>query len=297
MLVDLKSLTAYYHLDDDDLSDSLHPYLEMAALITNSDISYISTFDDQWQYFLSISGVDIPPVKRSTSICNVTLQGDDLLVIEDMDNDPRKPGPHYDQFGFYAGIPIVDHNDITLGTFCVLDAQPKKISDNEKDLLKKISTQIIGFLERRRDLKNYYEVWKESNDMLEEEWKKIGEIKSKLAHDFKGPLGNLKAAGDLVKDRQLSSMREYMTLFDQSQKTIDHLVQMMQGLTEELLFEKSKQDLHKSFELINFKAFIDAIREVNKFEINYGNISIEVKKFMCLQWTISGSLHSFSKPD
>jgi len=130
-------------------------------------------------------------------------------------------------------------------------------------------------LERRRELIRFQESWSDSCLTLEEERKKIQDLKSKLAHDFKGPLGNLKQVGELVKHGSINSVEEYMLLFDQSHQTINHLMDMMQHLTEEVLFEK-KSGEQSDLESINLTRLIESIVDINKFKTKYGHAQISV---------------------
>lgn len=275
MLADFNIIKAYYRLDDNDLSESLMPFLEMAVLISGAEQAYISTFDEEWQYFLSTKGFENKKVSREGSLCNLVLESERPLVIERLQNDPRAQHLDYENMSFYIGIPLTDSHQITLGTFCVLGSAPRQIAENEQKLFVLLGQQIVGFLERRKDLRHYNEIWQESIRALDEENKRMEVIKSKIAHDLRGPIGNLKMIGNLVSDGQVDGLDDFMLLFNQSQKTIDHLMRMMQELTDDLLHNESAQP-HSNFELIDFKQMVQAVADANQFEKKYPGSEIRI---------------------
>ena len=65
---------------------------------------------------------------------------------------------------FYSGMPLITDEGYKLGTLCVLDQQPKEISDDQRKSLKILANQVINLLElrlRNLDIKNH------AKDLLE----------------------------------------------------------------------------------------------------------------------------------
>lgn len=82
-------------------------------------------------------GLNTKETKRSEAVCAEILNDDnDILEIEDLSNDPKFSSSTVfidDQsLKFYAGAPIKDRNGFTLGTLCVMDTKPRRLSDIEK---------------------------------------------------------------------------------------------------------------------------------------------------------------------
>jgi diguanylate cyclase (GGDEF)-like protein len=86
--------------------------------------------DKQW--FKSISGWSISELPVTKSMCSWTIENEALTVVPDALLDPRFANhplvvqrPH---FRFYAGHPLMDEKGATIGTFCVMDTQPRTLT-------------------------------------------------------------------------------------------------------------------------------------------------------------------------
>ena len=275
MLADFNVIKAYYRLEDSDLSESLQPFLEMAVLISGAEKAYISVFDEEWQYYLSTKGFGNQKSSREGSLCNLVLDTERPVVLSPLKDEPKAIKYAKKNWSFFIGIPLTDSHQITLGTFCVLGTSEREIPQNERKLFELLGKQIVGFLERRKDLQHYNEIWQESIRALDEENKRMEVVKSKLAHDMRGPIGNLKMIGDLVNEGQVDDAEDMVMLFNQSQKTIDHLMHMMQELTNDLLHAKKDQP-DSNFELIDFKNLVQSIVEANQFQKKYPGAEVNV---------------------
>ena len=51
---------------------------------------------------------------------------------------------------FYAGIPLVSPEGLALGTLCVVDRQPRRLSAEQQQALQALSRQVMALLEFRR---------------------------------------------------------------------------------------------------------------------------------------------------
>ena len=86
---------------------------------------------------VGLPGVSVIP--RSDAFCAYTILGDQLLEIPDMLADERfaanplvVDGP---RFRYYAGMPIIDAGGNAIGTVCVLDTRPRRLSPQQRELL------------------------------------------------------------------------------------------------------------------------------------------------------------------
>ena len=48
---------------------------------------------------------------------------------------------------FYAESPLVTHDGLSLGTVCVIDRQPKTLTDERHEALRALSRQVVAQLE------------------------------------------------------------------------------------------------------------------------------------------------------
>ena len=77
-------------------------------------------------------------------------------MVPDMKQDPRfarSPMAMNDPPGrFYCGIPLITDEGFALGTLCVVDFEPRQISFEQTEALRRLSRQVLTQLELRRRL-------------------------------------------------------------------------------------------------------------------------------------------------
>ena len=150
----LRALKSYEILDT--LSEAEYDGItRLAAQICGTKISLISLIDEDRQWFKSKFGLDASETPRELAFCNHAIQTpNSVFVIEDSTKDDRfkdnplvKGDPHVI---FYAGVPLVDKNQYALGTLCVIDNEPRKLSSGQIDALQTLSKSVINLFELRR---------------------------------------------------------------------------------------------------------------------------------------------------
>jgi hypothetical protein len=102
---------------------------------------------------ISTTGVDVV-VPRSRSFCDITIRRSGHTVIEDATLDSRYE--HYPvvtgdrAMRSYAGYPIESPDGHHVGTFCVLDEEPRSFSAEDLSLLRSLAKQAQDLLWRPR---------------------------------------------------------------------------------------------------------------------------------------------------
>jgi len=127
----------------------------LASYICKVPTSLITFIDLDRQWFKSKIGMDGEETLRSDAFCNHTILGNDILEIKDTlksdvfrENAYVQNEPHV---RFYAGAPLIDPNGYRLGSLCVIDQIPRELTDDQRDALRILASEVMAQLVLRRE--------------------------------------------------------------------------------------------------------------------------------------------------
>ena len=111
----------------------------LARRLFGVPIALVSLVDENRQWFKSKAGLDADETSRDISFCGHAILEDEIFTIPDALDDRRfhdNPLVTEDpNIRFYAGCPLRVPNGSRLGTFCIIDKEPREFSDDEKEML------------------------------------------------------------------------------------------------------------------------------------------------------------------
>ncbi len=114
-------------------------FTRLASEFFGVPIVLVSLVDTARQWFKSCYGLDATETGRDISFCGHAIERDELFVVESALDDPRfaknplvTGEPH---IRFYAGQPLRATDGSLLGTFCLIDRQPREFNDRERQFL------------------------------------------------------------------------------------------------------------------------------------------------------------------
>lgn len=133
---------------DTPRDDRFDRYTRITARIFDMPIVLISLVDGCRQWFKSAEGLDAEETPRDISFCGHAILGDEVFEVRNTRRDPRfRDNPlviEQPHIRFYAGAPLEAPNGHKLGTLCIIDRVPRRLSDDEKTMLKNLADMVVG---------------------------------------------------------------------------------------------------------------------------------------------------------
>ena len=151
----LQALQLYKVLDT-SAEKSFDDLTRLAANVCETPISLVSLIDEKRQWFKSRHGLAATETRREIAFCAHAILSDEVMVVEDALEDPRfsknelvtgEPG-----IRFYAGAPLTVGDNLNLGTLCVIDTEPKHLSDKQIETLGLLRDAVVTQLELKRNV-------------------------------------------------------------------------------------------------------------------------------------------------
>ena len=189
----LKALRSYGILDT-AVEPAFDDITRIASYVCGTPISVINLIDDGRQWFKSEIGLGVRETPLDSSLCAHAILEQSFLEIPDttMDqrfvNNPLVLGvPH---LRFYAGALLRTPDGLPLGTVCVLDYRPRKLTQDQRDILSALARQVMSQMELRRALL--------MSDRLQ---RNVSRLMAVAGHDLKQPLQVMVMAIDRVRGK------------------------------------------------------------------------------------------------
>lgn len=149
----LEALNGYRILDTPP-EESFDRLTRLAARILGTPIALMSLVDRDRQWFKSRVGLEASATPREFAFCAHVIAGDETMVVSNAKDDSRfAQNPLVTgepNISFYAGAPLRTPSGHALGTLCVIDAQPRELSDEQRAILEDLAAMAVSELELRR---------------------------------------------------------------------------------------------------------------------------------------------------
>ncbi|KPN07240.1 GAF domain-containing protein [Xanthomonas arboricola] len=147
-----------YRIVDSLPEDTYQDVVQVAASLCDTPIALMSLVDRDRQWFKAQLGLGMQQTDRSQAVCDHAIRSpEQLMEVRDLSQDSRfadvsvvtgETGAR-----FYAGMPLVTSDGVALGTVCVLDTEPRTLTDTQRTGLQALARVTMRLLdERKREL-------------------------------------------------------------------------------------------------------------------------------------------------
>jgi diguanylate cyclase (GGDEF)-like protein len=127
---------------------------DLARTICGTSFAAITFMEEHEQWLKSSSGSELGTVDRKDAFCAQTIVDRKTLVIEDTLADPRFNRSALvtgdPRIRFYAGCPLILDGDLALGSLCVLDVAPRRLTKDQIRQLEKLTEAVVALVQNYR---------------------------------------------------------------------------------------------------------------------------------------------------
>ncbi len=226
----------------------------LASTICETPIALVSLVDEDRQWFKSRVGLDARETPRDVAFCAHAIVGpDDLFIVPDASLDERfSDNPLVTEapdIRFYAGAPLVTSSGAALGTLCVIDREPRELTEEQTEALRALSRQVMAQLELRRAysiLHDNTERLARYQEQLLAKGSELQRIYHTVSHELKTPLTAAREFISLLRDEVAgpitATQAEYL---DTAQSCCDQLGGLLDNWLESVRSETGKMKLDR----------------------------------------------------
>jgi signal transduction histidine kinase len=171
----------------------------LARELCQAPVALVSLVADDRQWFKARLGFPQCQTSLDQSVCKYAMSEDDVLVIPDLQQDPRTAAntlvTESPFIRFYAGAPLRDPSGVPIGSVCVIDttARASGLTETQKAGLTALGRQVSALLEARRLL--VQERLRMEAELRHE--RHVAELRERfiavLGHDLRNPLAAIDA--------------------------------------------------------------------------------------------------------
>jgi signal transduction histidine kinase len=224
-----------YQILDTPAEGSFDRITSLAAHLLGVPVAITTLVDTDRVWFKSRHGVDLQEVNREPGLCASAILHNKPYVLTDASVDPRSlahPLVARDKgFRFYAGVPLTTHDNHNLGTLCVMDYQPRLITDEELHVLKILAQIIMDEMELRLASRHIDKITRQKSALL-----------AVLSHEIRTPMNGIMGMVSLLHTTELTEeQQEYL---DTINSCGDTLLTLLEHILDYSKYEAGKMELN-----------------------------------------------------
>lgn len=218
----------------------------LASEICGTPIAMVTFVDTDRQFFKAKVGLTVTGTGRDQAFCAHTVLGHELLEVPDTAADPRfAENPLVNGHAangepplrFYAGAPVILDGAHAVGTVCVIDHQPRELTDGQRRALRSLARHAAVQLE----LRQYAHQAADIADRLRQLDRMKDSFLANVSHELRTPLSSIRGYLEilLTDDFDAETARRFLSIM---QSNSDRLMRLIDDLL--LVARLSEEGLH-----------------------------------------------------
>lgn len=269
---------------DTGINHQLEIITQIASRIFGAPIALVSLVDAERQWFKAKRGLEATETPRELAFCAHAILDRETMVVKNATEDERfadNPLVTGDpNIRFYAGAPLITKSGYPLGTLCVIDTEPRTVSDEDVKTLRQLASLAVGILQTETKQAKL-----EAQTQAAATHNRTPELLiSSLGHELRTPLGHIMGFSELMETELASDDTglRHKGFLDIIRKSGEHLCRLVDNLiryeqssfTDSLLLEPIELNT-KIREIVNpFSGTVAAKNQTLTFEEHAEAISV-----------------------
>lgn len=261
-----------YNIDFITPEPGLDKITKLLAIICETSIACVTLLDSSKVWFKSKIGLECICTEKAISFCKYVIEQNDIFEISDAYQDQRfsnhpmvidSPG-----IRFYAGIPLITPSGYNIGVLCVIDKQPKKLTESQRHALILLSQHVIMSFELTKSNREL----KIANEKANKSAKAKEDFLCNISHEIRTPLNAIYGFTELLSKTNLNKNQNEMLNIVRS--SVEILMAIINDILDFSKIESGKLNienypfnLEKS--IINIKELFSHKAKEKNLELNF----------------------------
>lgn len=247
---------ATYQILDTRSEKSYDDIVNLASTLCETPIAIISLVDQNRQWFKAKTGISQIETPREVAFCSHAIKTpDDMMIVGDTEKDPRFcDNPLVTgstSFKFYAAYPIKSASGFPLGTLCVIDTQPRVLTDLQAKSLRTLAGNTENLMELHKTNMDRIRITSElAKTQLE-----LEAFAYAASHDLKSPLRGIDNLAKWIRE-------DAQELDDENNERIVMIqgrISRLENLLDSISQYYSSDQRGPCDEIVNLKAFVQGL--------------------------------------